>query len=156
MQSMEFHSRYLYINEALLNCDSVLGDISFKDERCCRSSPGCSNSSGFIDVFIWSKVDIDRRYWPNFCTAALCWGTAGATGYGQVSPGCRGCAIPGWVQIHHAQQAKQRKGWQNWGPVVTMWSHSDKTGPGMQWAVSCGPGAGTLISGVHGLLQAWL
>lgn len=80
---MEFHSRYLYMNEALLNCDRMLEDISFKVERCHCSFPGCSNSSSFIDMFFWSRLDINRRYWPNFCTAALCWGPAGPMGYGQ-------------------------------------------------------------------------
>lgn len=63
MQSIEFHSRNLYIDEALLNYDSVLGDtLSFKDKRCCRRHPGCSDSSCFIDVFFRRKVDISRRY----------------------------------------------------------------------------------------------
>jgi len=75
MQSIEFHSRNLYINEALLNYDSVLGDtFSFKDKRCCHRHPGCSDSSCFIDVLFPSRVDANAEDTDQTSALLLCVG----------------------------------------------------------------------------------
>lgn len=136
---------------------SALGDTSCsKEERCCCSAPGCSDSSCFIDVLFWPRIGFNRRYWSNFCTAALCWGTAGTVGYGQGTvgpPGCRGCASPGCVWVHHAQQANQRRAGRagaSGHQVKAWWQDLGCCGQS-----ACGTGAGTLISGVHSQVQAW-
>lgn len=132
----------------------MLGDtFSFKDKRHCHRHPGCSDSSCFIDVFFRSRVDISRRYWPNFCTAVLCHGTAWAMGYGQGMIGAwlyparvgahrlAGLCHPWLGAVPPRPNKLSRAGLgprtrDSWGPVITTWSHIDKTGPGVHWAVS--------------------
>lgn len=134
MQSMEFHSRYLDINEGLLNFE--FASSYFFSQR--WKFPDCSDSSCFVVEFFWSRVDINGWYWSNFCPAALCWGTAGAMGYGQGTAGApRLQGLCTWLAADPPCPASQaEKSWETCGPVVTRWSHGDKTRPGVQWAVS--------------------